>query len=89
MSKSGTVTCSFSLDMDIYNSYKSIVIGCGENVKGNLIRYMENVIDYGTSNPKTIEAIREVEKMKADSELGKSYDNVDETISEILNDLQD
>jgi len=30
----------------IYNAYKSIVVRNGENVKGNLIRYMKNVVQY-------------------------------------------
>ncbi len=32
---SNTVTCSFVVDRDIYNAYKSIVSRNGENVKGN------------------------------------------------------
>ena len=44
------VTCSFTVDRDIYNAYKSIVVKGGENVKGNLIRYMLNVINYETPN---------------------------------------
>ena len=31
------ITCSFTVDRDIYNAYKSIVVKGGENVKGNLI----------------------------------------------------
>ena len=53
------ITCSFTVDRDIYNAYKSIVVKGGENVKGNLIRYMLNVINYETSN-----AIKEVEELK-------------------------
>ena len=46
------ITCSFTVDRDIYNAYKSIVVKGGENVKGNLIRYMLN------------SAIKEVEELK-------------------------
>lgn len=28
-----TITCSFSMDRDTYNAYKSIVTGHGENVR--------------------------------------------------------
>lgn len=35
--------------VSIYNAYKSIVVKGGENVKGNLIRYMLNVINYEMS----------------------------------------
>lgn len=58
------VTCSFSMDREVYNLYKSIVAKNGENVKGNLVRYMKSVIAHET--PKTIEAINEVQKMKSD-----------------------
>ena len=48
------ITCSFTVDRDIYNAYKSIVVNVFENVIGNLIRYMLNVIKYETPN-KTVE----------------------------------
>ena len=57
------ITCSFTVDRDIYNAYKSIVVKGGENVKGNLIRYMLNVINYETPNADTISAIKEVEEL--------------------------
>lgn len=79
-----TVTCSFSMDRDIYNAYKSVVTGCGENVKGNLVRYMQSVIKYEIPNAETIQAIEEVEKMKADPTIGKAYINVDEMMKELL-----
>ena len=40
---SKSITCSFSMDRDIYNAYKSVVAANGENVKGNLLRYMQSV----------------------------------------------
>lgn len=79
-----TVTCSFSMDRDTYNAYKSIVCSCGENVKGNLVRYMKSVIEYETPNAETIQAIKEVEKMKKNPELGKEYTNVDNMMKELL-----
>lgn len=77
-----TVTYSFTLDRDIYNAYKSIVVGNGENVKGNLVRYMLNVIKYDTSNAETIEAIEEVQKLKENPNK-KTYGS----FSELLGDL--
>lgn len=65
MSKANTVTCSFTMDRDIYNAYKSIVSGNGENVKGNIVRYMMSVIRYETPNADTISAIEEVQRLKA------------------------
>lgn len=77
-----TVTCSFSMDRDIYNAYKSIVSKNGENVKGNIIRYMMNVIRYETPNAETIQAIEEVEQMKKDPNK-KTYGS----FAELLGDL--
>lgn len=79
---SDTVTCSFSMDRDIYNSYKSIVTGNGENVKGNIVRYMQSVIKYQTPNAETIEAIEEVKKLKADPHK-KTYGSFSEIMEEI------
>lgn len=78
------VTCSFSMDREIYNLYKSIVAKKGENVKGNLVRYMKSVIAHETPNAETIEAINEVQKMKSDFSIGKTYDTVDEMMKDIL-----
>ncbi len=38
-------------------------------------------------NTETIEAIKEVKKMKADPSLGKSYSNVDQMMEELLADV--
>ena len=45
-----TVTCSFTMDRDIYNAYKSIVVRDGENVKSNLVLYRKSVIQDDTPN---------------------------------------
>lgn len=79
-----TVTCSFTMDRDVYNAYKSIVVGNGENVKGNLVRYMMSVIKYDTPNAETIEAIEEVQKLKADKNK-KSYGSFAELLGDIEN----
>lgn len=84
MSKSNTVTCSFTMDREIYNAYKSIVCKKGENVKGNLVRYMMSVIHYETPNADTIAAIEEVQKLKAEPDK-KSY----ESFAQLLGDLND
>ena len=84
MNKNNTVTCSFSLNRDIYNAYKSVVSRNGENVKGNIVKYMLNVINYDTPNVETIEAIEEVKKMKSDKTIGKTYSTVDEMMVDLL-----
>ncbi len=80
------VTCSFQMDRDIYNQYKSIISANGENVKGNIVRYMMNVIALNIPNAETILAIQEVQEMKKNPDAYKSYDTVDELFEDILND---
>ena len=75
---------SFRVDRDIYNAYKSIVVKGGENVKGNLIRYMLNVINYETSNADTISAIKEVEELKKNPNK-KTYASFRELLEDITN----
>lgn len=82
MGKNNTVTCSFSMDRETYNAYKSIVSRNGENVKGNIIKYMQNVIRYATPNAETIEAIEEVKKLKENPNK-KTYGSFAEIMREI------
>lgn len=84
MGKSNTVTCSFTMDRDIYNAYKSVVCGNGENVKGNIVRYMMNVIRYQTPNAETIEAIEEVQRLKEDPNK-KTYGSFAELLGDLDN----
>ena len=84
MNKNKTVTCSFSMDREIYNAFKSVITRNGENVKGNLIRYMQSVINYEIPNSETIAAIEEVQKMKSNPTIGKTYNNVDEMMRDLL-----
>ncbi len=81
-----SVTCSFQMDRDIYNQYKSIISANGENVKGNIVRYMMNVIALKMPNAETILAIQEVQEMKKNPDAYKSYDTVDELFEDILSD---
>ncbi len=83
--KAKTVTCSFELDRDIYNAYKSIVMGNGENVKGNLVRYMLDVITYNTPNAQTIAALEEVKRLKAQPNK-RTYGSFAELLEDIDND---
>ena len=82
MNKTNTITCSFTMDKDIYNEYKSIVVKNGENVKGNIINYMKNVIQYETPNAETIMAIEEVETLKK-SPNKKTYSSFAELMEDI------
>ena len=72
------------MDRNTYDAFKSIVVKNHENVKGNLIRYMQYVIEYDTPNAETIDAIEEVKRMKADPTLGKTYNTVDDMMKDLL-----
>lgn len=80
----GTVTCSFTVDRELYNTYKSIVVADGQNVKGNLTQFMRDVIAYETPNAETIAAVAEVEAMKAEPAAYKGYTDVDAMMAELL-----
>lgn len=80
-----TVTCSFVMDRDVYNAFKSIVCRNGENVKGNIVRYMQSVINYDTPNADTILAIEEVQALKKDPNK-KVYSSFNEILEELGND---
>ena len=82
--KSDLITCSFVMDRNVYNAFKSIVSKNGQNVKGNLVRYMQSVIQYDTPNADTILAVQEVEDLKKDANK-KVYSS----FSEVLEDLSD
>ena len=84
MNKSNSVTGSFTMDRDVYNAYKSVVSAYGENVKGNLVRYMKNVIKYETPNAETIEAIEEVRNLKENPNK-KTYSSFAELMKDIDN----
>jgi hypothetical protein len=82
MMNQNTVTCSFTMDRDVYNAYKSIVVRNGGNVKGNLINYMKDVIQYEVPNAETIAALEEVKELKKNPNK-KSY----ASFAELLEDL--
>ena len=77
-----TVTCSFTMDRDLYNAYKSIVVRNGDNVKGNIIRYMKDVIQYECPNAETIAAIEEVQELKKNPDK-KTYGSFDELLKDL------
>lgn len=79
------ITCSFKMDRTVYNTFKSIVTKHGENVKGNLVRYMQNVILYDTPNADTILAIKEVQELKQNPNK-KVYNSFSDVLEELEND---
>ena len=70
------------MDRNVYNIFKSIVARNGENVKGNLVRYMQDVILYDTPNADTILAIQEVQQLKKDPNK-KVYKSFSEVLEEL------
>lgn len=83
--KSDMVTCSFVMDRNLYNTFKSIVIRQGQNVKGSIVNYMQSVIRYDTPNADTILAIEEAEALKKDPNK-KVYSSFSEALEELSED---
>jgi hypothetical protein len=82
MKDNNTVICSFSMDRNLYNAYKNIVTQNRENVKDNLVRYMQQVVDYEIPNAETIKALEEVKRLKADPHT-KTYGSFAEIMEEL------
>lgn len=80
--KSNLVTCSFVMDRDVYNTFKSIITRHGQNVKESLVGYMQSVIKYDIPNADTILAIREVEALKKDPDK-KIYNSFSELLEDV------
>lgn len=80
--KSDMITCSFVMDRNVYNTFKSIVSRQGQNVKGSIVSYMQSVIQYDTPNADTILAIQEVERLKKDPNK-KIYNSFSEVLEEL------
>lgn len=83
--KSDMITCSFVMDRNVYNAFKSIVSKQGQNVKGSIVRYMQSVIQYDTPNADTILAIQEVEALKKDPNK-RVYSSFNEILEELADD---
>lgn len=83
--KSDLITCSFVMDRNVYNTFKSIVSKQGQNVKGSLVDYMQSVIQYDIPNADTILAIQEAEALKKDPNK-KVYNSFSEVLEELTDD---
>lgn len=83
--KADMITCSFVMDRNVYNTFKSIVSKQGQNVKGNIVRYMQSVIQYDNPNADTILAIQEVENLKKDPNK-RIYNSFSEVLEELADD---
>lgn len=85
MKSTDMVTCSFVMDRDVYNTFKSIVSKQGQNVKGSIVQYMQSVIKYDTPNADTILAIEEVQKLKKNPNK-RIYNSFSEALEELEDD---
>lgn len=83
--KADMITCSFVMDRNVYNTFKSIISKQGQNVKGNIVRYMQSVIQYDNPNADTILAIQEVENLKKDPNK-RIYNSFSEVLEELADD---
>lgn len=77
-----TDTCSFVMDKNDHNAYKSSVVGYEETVKSNIAEHMQNVSNYGIPNAETIAAIQEVAELEKDPNK-KVYNSFEEILAEL------
>ncbi len=82
MKSNDTITCSFVMDRNTYNAFKSVISKQGQNVKGNIVNYMQSVIQYDNPNADTILALQEVEKLKKIKNK-KVYSSFSEVLEEL------
>lgn len=80
--KSDTITCSFVMDRNMYNTFKGVISKYGQNVKGSIVKYMQSVIQYDTPNAETILAIQEAEALKKDPNK-KVYSSFSDVLQEL------
>ncbi|MBQ4257083.1 MAG: hypothetical protein II714_05465 [Oscillospiraceae bacterium] len=83
--KPDTITCSFVMDRDTYNRFRSIVGKRGQTVEDSIVSYMQSVIRYDTPNADTILAIEEAEALKKDPNK-KVYSSFSEVLEELSED---
>lgn len=81
-----TVAVNFSMNRDLYNDYKRLVVSSGDNVKGNLISYMKTVVRYGIPNAETLDAIAESDEIRSDPDR-KTYGSFEDILREIEGEL--
>ena len=82
MNNSKNVTVSFIMERELYNAYKNFIIQNGQNVKGNLVRYMKDIVENGIPNPETFNAIQEVQALKKNPNK-KVYKSFSEVLEEL------
>lgn len=70
------------MDRDVCNTFKSIMTRHGQNVKENLVSYVQSVIKYGILDADTISATREAEDLKKDPD-GKVYNSFSELLKDV------
>ncbi len=92
-SNSNATSMNIRIDRGIKESAKAVFAELGLDLSTAVNIFFrqairENGIPFGltlnTPNKETLEAIKEVQKMKKNPSLGKSYNNVDDMMKELL-----
>ena len=91
-----TVTVSIRMEKDLKDKFEKFCRNVGLSMNSAFCVFAakaarENCIPFEVSldipNAETIEAIEEVQRMKADPTLGKTYTDVDQMFQELLSDV--
>ena len=93
---SQTMNVSIQMDEDLKREFEAFCVGVGMSMSTavNVFarqtvreRRIPFVIGESAPNEQTLEALREVRRMKDDKSLGKTYDDVDAMMGELLGDV--
>lgn len=89
-----TVNMSIRTDAALKKQAEAMLSDMGLNMTTAINLYLRQVVRQGRipfeiatdlPNAETLKAMQEVEKMKADPSFGKTYDNVDAMMKDLLN----
>lgn len=89
-----TVNMSIRTDAALKKQAEAMLSDMGLNMTTAINLYLRQVVRQGRipfeiatdlPNAETLQAMQEVEKMKADPAFGKTYDNVDDMMKDLLN----
>ena len=96
MANSNTTNISIRMDNELKTQAEALFSELGMNMSTAFNIFVRQAIRTGgipfsislnQPNEDTMEAIREVQIMKADPSIGKTYNNVDEMMEELLSDV--
>ena len=75
------------MDADLKRQFEAFCADMGMTMTTAFNVFARKAVREYRPNAETVEAIKEVKRMKADPSLGKTYSNVDQMMEELLADV--